>query len=167
MINGSSHENNPSLQVFLWPCLFESGRAAGSCDAIGNVRFICGVNSAEDIVAVPESEWVVASGVRAPGALELVNTRDDETVIGLLPGHKLQSRFDARTYGSCPGPLDVGAEGERFRPHGLNIVRGRNTVHKFYVVHHGGREAIEVFDIDVCGKVPALTWIDVSSRPRQ
>ena len=48
---------------------------SGGCEADGNVRFICGVVSPEDLVAVPRSDWVIASGYTA-GGVHLINTRD-------------------------------------------------------------------------------------------
>lgn len=142
-----------------------AGQGARSCDPIGNVQFICGVADAEDLVAVPQSDWVVASGIRAPGALHLVNSRDKKTVIDILPTDALQTRFDRKTYDACPGVLDFATGRERFRTHGLNLTPGSNGVHTLYVVHHGTREAIEVFDIDARGKVPALTWIGCAVAP--
>ena len=49
--------------------------------------------------------------------------------------------------------------------HGLNIRStgtGRSTL---YVVGHGGREAIEVFDVDASGAIPALTWTGCVMMP--
>ena len=51
----------------------------GGCAPDGNVKFICGVPAAEDLVAVPRSEWVVASGLSG-GGIHLVNTRDFTTI---------------------------------------------------------------------------------------
>jgi hypothetical protein len=36
-----------------------------TCDAIGDVQFICGQNGPEDLVVVPGSQWVVASAFGA------------------------------------------------------------------------------------------------------
>jgi len=35
---------------------------AAPCDLDGQVRFICGLSSPEDLILVPQSDWVVASG---------------------------------------------------------------------------------------------------------
>jgi hypothetical protein len=42
--------------------------------------------------------------------------------------------------------------------HGLNIRPGANDHSTLYVVGHGGREAIEVFEVDASGERPVLTW---------
>jgi len=138
-----------------------SPRAAG-CDALGNVQFICGVISAEDLVQVPGSDWVVASGDAAGGAITLINTRD-RTTLPLYPTATPKQRLDAKTYDSCPGPLEEPRD--MFRAHGLSVRPGRNSVHTLYVVHHGARESIEVFELDVRAKPPALTWIGCAVAP--
>src|SRR6266446_1574556 len=76
-------------------------RAAG-CDPVGNVQFICGLVGPEDLVPVPGSNWVIASGDAAPGAITLVNVRD-KTTTALYPSANLKQRLDAKTYDSCPG----------------------------------------------------------------
>ena len=60
------------LMLWLAPCVLSGSavRAAG-CDAEGKIKFICGVIAPEDIIAVPRSNWVIASGYTAGGALHL------------------------------------------------------------------------------------------------
>src|SRR5438093_8883789 len=89
-----------------------------ACDPLGNVQFICGVISPEDLVVVPNSEWVIASGDAAGGAVTLINTRDRATT-ALFPAATAKQRLDAKTYDSCPGPLEEPRE--RFRAHGLAL----------------------------------------------
>ena len=55
-------------------------KAAG-CEAIGNVRFICDQLGPEDLAAVPGSDWVLASGMAANGAIRLINLRDKSTTV--------------------------------------------------------------------------------------
>ena len=117
-------------------------KAAG-CEAIGNVRFICDQLGPEDLAAVPGSDWVLASGMAANGAIRLINLRDKSTTV-LFPSAASRERPDKKTYESCPGP--IGSEGDKFRAHGLYLRPSQNAVHTLYVVHHGGRESIEVLD---------------------
>ena len=65
-----------------------------------------------------------------------------------------QSQQDMDLYSTCPGAPDPGA----FVTHGLNLQAGNDGHSTLYVVGHGGREAIEVFDVDATGEVPALNW---------
>ena len=58
---------------------------------------------------------------------------------------------------ACPGPLDPD-EGDDFAAHGLYLNPGQGALHTLYVVHHGRRESIEVFEVDARA-TPTLTWI--------
>jgi hypothetical protein len=120
-----------------------AGPRVAGCDALGNVQFVCGVVGPEDLVVVPGSAWVIASGDAAGGAITLISVRD-KTTTALFPSAAPRQRLDAKTYDSCPGPIDP-EEKERFRAHGLSLRQGRNSLHTLYVVHHGTRESIEVF----------------------
>ena len=115
------------------------------CEPVGEVRFICNLISPEDLAVVPGSEWVIASGNRPGGRIHLVSVRD-KTATELFPGARSE-RLDAATYPTCPGPLDPD-EGDEFTAHGLYLKPGSDAVHTLYVVHHGRRESIEVFEVD-------------------
>ncbi|PYR47414.1 MAG: hypothetical protein DMF89_19015 [Acidobacteria bacterium] len=134
----------------------------GGCAPDGNVKFICGVVSPEDLVAVPRSEWVVASGFSG-GAVHLVNTRD-YTTTEVFPVATPRERFDKKMYAACPGPIDPG-EKDKFSAHGLAVREGSNNVHTVYVVHHGFRESIEVFEVDTRAKPPTFTWVGCAIAP--
>jgi WD40 repeat protein len=136
-------------------------RAAG-CETIGNIRFICDQLGPEDLAVVPGSEWVLSSGMVANGAIRLINLRDKSTTV-LFPGATSTERPNNKTYDSCPGP--VGSEGDKFRAHGLYLRPGPHAVHTLYVVHHGDRESIEVFELDARAKPPTLAWIGCAVAP--
>src|SRR5579864_8253002 len=136
-------------------------KAAG-CEAIGNVRFICDQLGPEDLAAVPGSDWVLSSGMVANGAIRLIDLRDKSTTV-LFPSAASGERPNKKTYESCPGP--IGSEGDKFRAHGLYLRPGQNAVHTLYVVHHGDRESIEVFEFDARPKIPLLTWIGCAVAP--
>jgi hypothetical protein len=134
---------------------------AAVCDPLGNIQFICGVASPEDLAVVPRSDWMIASGNKAgQGALRAVNLRS-KTVTTLFPSAAVKARPNAKAYPTCPGPLDDGnaAEQSMFAAHGLYLKPGRKAVHTLYVVHHGTRESVEVFELDASVAPPALTWI--------
>jgi sugar lactone lactonase YvrE len=42
---------------------------------------------------------------------------------------------------------------------------GKNAVHTLYVVHHGSRESIEVFEFDAHAQPPSLTWVGCAVAP--
>jgi len=138
-------------------------RAAG-CDAVGNVRFICDQAGPEDLFPVPGGEWVLSSGMAASGAaIRVINVRDRTTTV-LFPNAGAKSRPDTKIYSTCPGPIDT-SEKDKFRAHGLYLRAGSGGAHKLFVVHHGTRESIEVFDLDARSRPPALTWIGCAVAP--
>jgi hypothetical protein len=123
------------------------------CPSAGEFGFVCGLQNAEDLVLVPGTHWIIASGM-APGAsIYLINAKD-KTWSELYPGNAPLARQDMGTYGACPGTPDPNS----LVSHGLNLRSGKDGRSTLYVVGHGGREAIEVFDIDASGDSPVLTW---------
>jgi len=130
---------------------------ATPCKPVGEIRFICDLISAEDLAIVPGSEWVIASGNREGGRLHLVSVRN-KTATVLFPTSARNERLDATTYPTCPGPLDL-EKLDAFRAHGLYLKMGQGAVHTLYVVHHGTRESIEVFEVDARPTPPVLTWV--------
>jgi hypothetical protein len=119
------------------------------CDPQGGVEFVCGPQNAEDLVAVPETNWIIASSM-APGlGLYLIDSRAPAwSALAAEVGH------DAATFPGCAAPPDSAT----LITHGLNIrasTRGHSTL---YVVAHGARESIEVYDVDSRGARPTLSW---------
>jgi hypothetical protein len=130
---------------------------ATPCNPVGEIQFICGLISAEDLAVLPGSEWIIVSGNREGGRLHLVSVRN-KTATVLFPTSSRTERFDAKSYPTCPGPLDL-QKLDDFRAHGLYLGPGRGGVHALYVVHHGTRESIEVFEVDMQASPPALAWV--------
>jgi hypothetical protein len=137
-------------------------RAAG-CDPVGNIRFVCDQSGPEDLVIVPGTDWVLSSGMTTSGAIHLVNAKDKTSSI-LFPSANAKERPDKKTYNTCPGPIDP-AEKDKFRAHGLYLRSGKNSLHTVYLVHHGNRESIEVFELDGNAKPPVLTWVGCAVAP--
>ena len=132
------------------------------CETVGEMQFICNLVSPEDLAVVPGSEWVIASGNRAGGRIHLVSIAD-KTATVLFPAANPNERLDTETYPTCPGPIDPN-EGDAFNAHGLYLEPGQGEVHTLYVVHHGNRESIEVFEIDA-RTTPTMTWIGCAVAP--
>ncbi len=129
------------------------------CDPDGDVEFVCGPVSPEDLIRVPRSPWILVSGMENDGYLYATDVRDLTSSV-LFPTQMARPRHDRGTYGSCPGPVTGG-----FRPHGLSLRPGDNTTHTLYVVRHGEREAIEVFEVDAGAASPTLVWIGCVVAP--
>ncbi len=133
------------------------GPAPDDCQALGTVQFVCLSATAEDLVAVPGTDWIVVSGV-----LRAVNLRDRREI----PLFSADPMPDRARYPSCPGPLD-GPElaDQKVSAHGINLRPGAGGRHTLYVVHHSGRESVEVFLLDGRGATPSVTWIGCALSP--
>ena len=137
---------------------------AAACDPVGDAQFVCGQSGPEDLVAVPGAPWVLASGyAEDSGGICLIDTRDLTTTV-LAPTASPRERHDRVAYGSCPGPI-VSVEKENFSTHGLYLDAGTGNVHTVYATHHGTRESVEVFELDLGGQTPVLTWIGCAVAP--
>jgi len=126
-------------------------------------QYVCGATSAEDLVVLPGGQWVVASSYIGSGGINLIRT-SDKAVTLVYPTPTAVERLDAKTYDSCPGAPDAGFKA-KFQTHGLFLKEGRNRVHTLYVVAHGARESIEVFEIDARKATPAFTWVGCAVAP--
>src|SRR5262249_53139164 len=138
-------------------------RAVG-CDPAGNVKFICDQLAPEDLVLVPGGDWVISSGMAANGAIRAISVRDRATTV-LFPAAAAKVRPDTRTYPSCPGPLDPASAKNKIRAHGLYVRPGKNATPPLWVVHHGDRESIEIFELDARARPPLLTWTGCAVAP--
>jgi SMP-30/Gluconolactonase/LRE-like region len=128
------------------------------CGPHASMQFICGVPTPEDMVAIPGSTWIIGSGLAdlknpAPfsGNLSLIDAKGlTATAIALDPSHVARS-----PYTECASPPNAAT----FSAHGLDIRPTADGMSTLFVVGHGYREAIEVFEIDAKAKVPKITWI--------
>lgn len=126
--------------------------AEDGCEAAGGLEFVCGPENAEDLVRVPATRWLIASGMTAGAGLALVDARDATWSV-LYPGASPRAEHDPR-YPACVEPPDPAT----WSSHGLSLRQGRDGHSTLHVVAHGERESIEVFDVDATGARPTLTW---------
>ena len=136
-----------------------AGQPAG-CAPAGGLAFICGVQNAEDLVVLPDARWLVASGMAPGSGLHAVDAKA-KAVRSLYAAGTASVRADKTKYANCPGPLDPKAavlHGLALRP----APDGRFTV---YATNHGGRESIEVFELNITGAAPTATWIGCVPMP--
>ena len=99
---------------------------------------------------VPGTQWIVSSGMAEGAGFYLVDSRGGQ-LHALLP---FTAQHDP-TFRELRDAADA-AVAEHPRPQ-----RPRERAPsraRLYVVGHGAREAIEVFDIDATGARPTLTW---------
>lgn len=126
----------------------------GDCGGDPPLEYTCGPAKPEDVLSLPGTRWLIASGF-APGAgLKLVDSRTG----GFKPwydGSALQIGGPLAGMPTCPGPVDPAL----FNARGLGLRQIARKQWRLLVVNHGGRESIEVFDIKLHGNdEPTLTW---------
>lgn len=137
-----------------------TGQASNEeCAADGDVQFLCGPVSPEDLVQLPETDWIVAAGMEDYGYLYLVNSAS-LAATSVYPAANANHQWDQARYGACPGPVTEG-----FTPHGMHLEPGTNGIHDLFVVRHGARESIEVFTLDASAATPTITWIGCVMAP--
>ena len=133
---------------------------SGACSPIGGLNFICGLQAPEDLVLVPGTRWLIASGMSAGSGLHLIDTQA-KTARTLFGAGAAGARADKAKFAACPGPLDP----KQAILHGLSLRPAQAGRYTLYATNHGGRESIEVFDLDASGAAPAATWIGCVLMP--
>ncbi|HSC13651.1 MAG TPA: SMP-30/gluconolactonase/LRE family protein [Gammaproteobacteria bacterium] len=133
--------------VVLLGCAF-GAEAQQSCEPSGDVGYVCGVKNPEDLVLVPGTTWIVSSGMAEGAGFYLVDSNTGN--VDVLP---FAAQHDPLFAGCTTPPTP-----QSLNTHGLNIRAMGPGRAKLYVVGHGAREAIEVFDVDATAARPTLTW---------
>ncbi len=136
--------------LFATPAL---AAAADSCGPVGDFKFVCDAEHPEDLLPVPGTRWIIASGFAPGSGLKLVDSRS-KTLHRWFTGAREQIDFDRTGFGNCPSAPSARA----FEPHGISLMPEKNGHYRLLTVNHGGRETIEVFDVDANADVPLLTW---------
>ena len=114
---------------------------------------IPGLTHPEDLVHVPGTAWLIASGIGdgrfQSGGLHLVDTARAKA----RPLPFAQLHDTRQTCGDAPDPM-------LFSAHGMYLSAAAEGTHTLYVVNHGGRESVEVFRLECPdpAQEPRITW---------
>jgi hypothetical protein len=153
---------------------FGSPGALAPCDPQSMDRPICNLTNPEDLGFLPDRAWIIVSEMApnegaaddddpAPrrGRLTAIRLLDLE-LLPLYPGvlepgttERKGERGATQEWGdvACPGAPDPMV----FKPHGIDVGKGPDGRPALAVVNHGGREAVELFEIGA-GRTPSLVW---------
>src|SRR5690348_8751430 len=82
-----------------------TGAQSPACAPAGGLNFICGLQAAEDLVLVPNTRWLIASGMAAGSGLHLIDTQA-KTARNFFTADVATARADKTKFAGCPGPLD-------------------------------------------------------------
>jgi len=127
------------------------------CGAQANGEILCGTRSPEDLELTPDGKYLIVpqfvgqgrGGASTAGAGLFIFDIAAKTFSKLA----ITSQPD-KTWGdaACPGPVNDVV------PHGISLSKRANGATQLYVVNHGGRESIEMFELKKGGASWALTW---------
>jgi hypothetical protein len=129
------------------------------CTPSDGLSYVCGPVASEDLVRVPDSRWLIASGmnVGAPAHLYLIDSRRKRASI-IISSVARPRPVRGTTCGGPPDPHRVSLDGLALRP-------GAHGLHTLYAANHGDRMAIEIYALDARGARPRLRWLDCAPLP--
>jgi hypothetical protein len=136
-----------------------TGAQSAACSPSNGLNFICGLQKPEDLVLVPGTRWLIASGMDAGAGLHLIDTRAKRAQP--LYGSDTPARHDRTRFANCPAPLDP----REAVLHGLSLRPAQAGHYTLYATNHGGRESVEAFDVDGRGTTPTATWVGCVLMP--
>ena len=135
----------------------------------GDIKYLKGPLNAEDMLPLGDTQWLVTSGLNGNstnkdhnGHIYLVN-RKEKTFKELFPGATQKIEHDKEMFNACPRPVNH----NKFSVHGLDLKQQSSGLYHLYVINHGEREAIEVFNIDAKGAKPAISWSGCVILPKE
>lgn len=145
------------------------GVDSAGCASGGVMHFACGIPVPEDLVRISGTRWVIASSMPrdgSAGGLYLVDTRTRAV-------HRIRLRSERtppEAFASTPEEAAavghcLALDPQRFIAHGVSLSAGENGVDRLYVVGHGGREAIELFNVEMRGDEPVVRWAGCVEMP--
>ncbi|MFT5693095.1 MAG: sugar lactone lactonase YvrE [Oceanicoccus sp.] len=149
-----------TLSVFIFLISGVTFVSADECPSSGEYSFICGPKNAEDLVLVPETNWIIASGFGGGTSMYLIHSQN-KTWSELHFTEAPAAPQNIQKYDTCSGS----PSSSNFVAHGMNLLPGTNGHSTLYVVGHGDREAIEIFDVNANRDKPELTWTGCVMMP--
>jgi hypothetical protein len=129
-----------------------------ACGVHGDIEVLCGTHNPEDLELTPDGKYLIAT--------QFVNQgRSGTTGAGMALFDIAKKTFskmgvtDApdKSWGdpACPGPI-----GDALVSHGESLAKRKNGVWALYVVNHGGRQSIEMYELKRASSPAgwALVW---------
>lgn len=132
------------------------------CGAHGDTEIICGTRSPEDLELTPDNKYLIVprfvngggrggapAGTAAGAGMDLLD-------LAKKTYSKIPISSDPRKdWGdpSCPGFI-----GDALVPHGISLGKRNGGAWQLYVVNHGSRQSIEMFELKQTGGEWGLIW---------
>jgi DNA-binding beta-propeller fold protein YncE len=148
----------PAAPVAVEPTPAPAAAAVAATDCINDsgLTYVCGLQGAEDLLSLGDTGRILASGMgnaTNPGHMYLIDPATLQYA-ELVHAANFTQAPDTALFPNCPGPLNLAS----FSVHGLSIHASAPGMFSVYTTSHGEREAIEVYDLNMTGAEPALSW---------
>jgi sugar lactone lactonase YvrE len=127
--------------------------AQDDCEPADGATFVCGVYNAEKIISMGNSGWGVASSAAGgPNTLPAFYWIDEaKAAFTAFDRASVTQTPDADAFPNCPAP-------DHAQLSSLGLAYSDDPG-RLYVVNHGGRFSIEVYDVTFGGEIPKLAWV--------
>jgi hypothetical protein len=126
-----------------------------NCDPSHGMTPLCGFTNPEDLVIIADGTKLLVSEMGifmqdTPGSLSLLDIAS-----GQKQSIKIIWENKGETWGDnlCPQP-----QTSLFSPHGIDLMTRTDGKEQLLVVNHGGREAVEFFELSQLNKQWQLHW---------
>jgi hypothetical protein len=134
------------------------------CGAHGSIEILCGTRSPEDVEQTPDNKYLIVSqfvnnrgaapgGNSGAGLVLLDIAAKTYSKIPITSEPRGDSPKDAWGDAACPGPI-----GDALVPHGISLGKRNDGAMQLYVVNHGGRQSIEMYELKPAAGRWALVW---------
>jgi len=133
-----------------------------NCDSEKGISPYCGFKNPEDIALTPDGRQLIISEMGefmmdSPGSLSLFDLGSNQ---------KQPISIDWQTRDDFWGDLTCGQpDPALFSPHGIDLTKRSDGRHWLLVVNHGGREAVEMFELKQTEGNWGLTWKGCAQPP--
>ena len=84
----------------------QTSQPTASCAPTNGLNFVCGAQNPEDLVPIPGTRWLIASGMKDGAGVKLVDT-EAKTARLFYTGGPAQQRPDTTLFPNCPAPPAV------------------------------------------------------------
>lgn len=133
-----------------------AGPPLASCGVHGDIEVLCGTTAPEDLEITPDGKFLIATQFLGQGRGGPVGGGMALFDLGKKTYSKMAGTPEAdKTWGdpACPGPI-----GEALLSHGSSLAKRRDGAWALYVVNHGGRESIEMYELKQAAGTWAMAW---------